>query len=416
MTNIESRVRRTVGRGLVGLLGVIWLMSFVLHLSDLFADRVAWVPIYVETNGDTSPPIVNGFWSGGTMHDGLRIGDVIVGVGERSAPPNSSFDFIAQALDQSRDGVVAIRVQRKNTEALVNVSLEPRPLPFRVALVSAVYGLISVCILLLAVPSRASLLIAAAGFLYGANIANFFGKDGNTALAGLIVACTCAALYWPVFANGVQCMAGAPLSALERAFPWIMTLHGILMFADVTGMPYGSPYSRSLFLLAQPLSLGFWFWIFIRSYQRAGADERKQLRWIILGISLAAVPVATAAIFSVVVPKGLPLYSISLTFSIAVPLAGAIAILRAGLFNVDRAVGGAAAYALVAVGFALMVELVGEPLAGHAASSFGLPNKLGQVALVAILAIGAQPVASRLKAYLDRILLVEQPSDDPPMA
>ena len=65
MAEIESAGLRGLGRGLVALLGVIWLASFVLHLGDLFAGRVAWVPIYVETKAEASPLIVSGFWSGG---------------------------------------------------------------------------------------------------------------------------------------------------------------------------------------------------------------------------------------------------------------------------------------------------------------------------------------------------------------
>ncbi|MBI3783771.1 MAG: GAF domain-containing protein [Deltaproteobacteria bacterium] len=146
----------------------------------------------------------------------------------------------------------------------------------------------------------------------------------------------------------------------------------------------------------------------IRNYRVAGPVGRRQLRWALFGMSIAAPTQAAAGALlgtsSSLDPWAQPL----LLLSVVVPLSVAIAIIRFDLFDIDRLISVTAAYAatLFVLSTTLLVAI--PQFAGILAAELDVQTtwvEIGFALTLAAIAIPAQAVARPL---VDRVFFKER--------
>lgn len=392
-------------RNVFGIVGVaasiiFWLGSLSFHVSDVFSGRLVWIPIYVEGDGDAV--IVTGFWDGADQRGGLRVGDRITSVGDTK--PSSQFEFMAAAVVAHQDALLTMMVQHDEGEVplAVTTSLQAVELPVRQTAMSIAFGLIGLLVVLKGRKSGASYLFASSTLIYGAHSAFFFGPTLETVILGSCVLAISSAFYWSLGLNAIQRISAQPLPTWQYFVPWVLVVSGLTTFAWVTGIPYGSPFAQTFALLLNPLSVVVTAAVYVATYRRTDETGRRALRWVALGVSAALIPIVLGAIVVLIIPEAVNIYMMSLTFTLLIPIAIAVAILRADLFNVDRVVSGAIAYAIVIGLVALALEFVVEPLVALLAKTVALPESIAQAVFVVAAALAARPVQQRLKPSIQR--------------
>lgn len=403
--------RFDTAKNLLGIVGIgaallLWVASLSFHVADILSGRLVWTPIYVKGDGDAV--IVTGFWDGADRRGELRVGDHIARVGD--IIPSSRFDFMAAAVVAHQDAQLTVTVQRDEGLASVSVALQPVELPIRQTAMSVAFGLIGLVIALKARRSDASYLFAGSMLMYGAHSAYFFGSTPETVVLGLCVLTISSALYWSLGLNAIQRISDQQLPTWQYFVPWVLVVSGLTTFAWVTGIPYGGPYAQTLALLLNPISFFVAAAVYVVTYRGTDEAGRRALRWVAFGMSAALIPIALGAVVGSLLPEAVSIYMMSLTFTLLIPLAIAVAILRADLFNVDRVVSGAIAYAIVISMVALALEFIVEPLVTLLAQAVTVPESIAQAVFVVAGALAARPVQRSLKPFIQRFFNQADPN------
>ena len=238
--------------------------------------------------------------------------------------------------------------------------------------------------------------------------ANFFGSRSET--------------YAAVTLHGVLLMVLPPLMC--RAFllfpydepqtnwrwrfgPWILAALGPLHLSR-----YGLGLPRAIGVPAVVIGTAAFFTVVLaimtRNYRLADRIGRRQIRWVILGTYLSALPAITAGTLTLFHAKLMDLYIVSLSAIGLLPLSILISIMRFNLFDIDRLISLTATYNILIVG-AVAIGIVVIPWTAETLLSIlGLNPTIGQL-LVAVtlglLVVTAQP---RLRRWIERVFFAER--------
>jgi class 3 adenylate cyclase len=144
------------------------------------------------------------------------------------------------------------------------------------------------------------------------------------------------------------------------------------------------------------------------SYLRSDALGRRQLRWTLLGVWLAALPALFILPVTVLDAKHIPLLFGALAAFAIVPVFLVISILRYNWFDVDRLLSATASYNLLGM-LLLGVGLVVAPRVGNAASGLlGVEAETGQTLTAFLLAVALVPAQRGLRPRLERLFFPER--------
>ncbi len=170
------------------------------------------------------------------------------------------------------------------------------------------------------------------------------------------------------------------------------------------GLPHEIPWLLYNFLLV--IQAPVLAWMAHRHYRLALPIQRKQIQWMVTAGLLTFILVVLAIILDGLI--GAPnhqafLYMGSIGF-LVLPIAFVLAIFKVDIIPIDRAIVTTATYAIIAVGLALTLEFVIEPLAGVASTYLGMSESAGQTALIVCIALGAPALKKRLEPFVLRSL------------
>ena len=169
------------------------------------------------------------------------------------------------------------------------------------------------------------------------------------------------------------------------------------------------PHTYAVDVLFTLLVIGTISW----NYYCADAVNRRKIRWVMIGVYLAFVPMLliqfTGALFEVG-EWFLWVQNFGLLFYAAVPISLFMAMRHYNLFDVDRLISGSIAYTILIVLFALMAESVVEPVAAQIAVYLGADAETGQLLFVGALAAFAIPIQSMLRPRIEALFFPGQQS------
>ncbi len=140
------------------------------------------------------------------------------------------------------------------------------------------------------------------------------------------------------------------------------------------------------------------------NYYCADLMNRRKIRWVLMGVYLAFVPILVIQFMGALLELGDWYYwlqNFGLLFYVAVPVSLFMAMRHFNLFDVDRLISGSLAYTFLIIIFALLAEGVIEPIAASLAVFLNADADTGQLIFVGALAALAIPIQSWLRPKIE---------------
>jgi len=147
-----------------------------------------------------------------------------------------------------------------------------------------------------------------------------------------------------------------------------------------------------------------------RAYWQSEPIERRQLRWIVLGLFISRLPRALFDGVSAIVPVPNEMLweELSGLFAIALPLGIAISVVGYHWLDIDRVISASAAATLVGVALLGGALAVVPPVARETSAVLGIDPEAGRLGLSMALAAVLVPVYRWLRPWLDQRLFAER--------
>ena len=394
----------------------LWVACAALHVKQLVHGQLAWVGVYVTTAPSPDAfPTVRGVWPGSApaASGGLAAGDRLRRVGNADLRGVGPIGFAARAyaaaderqtLDvpsaNERDGIA-----RETTIALVPVAFPWRLLPLAAAMV--ITGA-------LVLARRPGSRFAHAFFLldvaYGLHWTFFFGGPRLQTYAWLAVFVAASCVMLPLVLRAVLIFPAevAPAGGRVPRWPWLFAVFGPISSSWVYGVPFPPEVGFRAVFAVNVAFIVTLLAVLTRNFRRAGPIGRRQLKWVVLGISVGTVPVLAADVVAAVQPALWWLHEIAAIAEIAIPICVLIAIVRYDFLDVDRLITGAAVYSLLSV-LLLAAVLTAVPQAARAASlAADIDPRTVQLVLSVLVAAGLLPAQRALAPFVERLLFRER--------
>jgi hypothetical protein len=205
------------------------------------------------------------------------------------------------------------------------------------------------------------------------------------------------------FFPGDEVPGGASLAK----WPWLFSIAGLITGADLLGIvpPALLRYAGLIFEVTFTTTfLGY------SSYRFIHADPvtRRQIKWVLFGFYLAAVPTLGVEALVFVKAPIWPLGELVPIFYVFVPLCIFIAIVRFNLFDIDRLISATAAYTIVSALVIAGAITVLPDIAQAANKMVGLDHALGQFMLSLLLAAVIVPGSRYLRPRIERLFFSER--------
>ncbi len=146
-----------------------------------------------------------------------------------------------------------------------------------------------------------------------------------------------------------------------------------------------------------------------RAYWRSDPVGRRQLRWILFGTSVAALPRTLFLIARGIAPAiSEPWDQVSLLFLAAAPLGTAIAVVGYHFLDIDRLISASAAATLVGIALVGGALAVVPPVARGVSAAVGMDPEIGRLMLSMALAAVLVPAYRALRPWLDQRMFAER--------
>jgi signal transduction histidine kinase len=202
------------------------------------------------------------------------------------------------------------------------------------------------------------------------------------------------------------------MTALAVAVAWldptpISLAPGVRAIANPTGLR-GSPLNAANLWFTWPLGLLLLVVAavgLVLRYRRAAGEERHQIKWFAFAVAASMAGILVGVAFSFNTSGSSPATNIPLVLGlgIALPVASGVAILKYRLYGIDVVINrtlvfGALAVLITGVYVGIAVGI------GTLVGSGGKPNLGLSILATAIVAIGFQPVRSRLQRIANRLV------------
>jgi signal transduction histidine kinase len=140
-------------------------------------------------------------------------------------------------------------------------------------------------------------------------------------------------------------------------------------------------------------------------YRRSAGEERQQIKWVVYAIVLAAVSFAVSVPFSLssTYNSAATNAAIVVGFGIAMPVGFTVAILKYRLYGIDVVVNRTLVYGALAILITGVYVAIAVGI-GTLVGSGGKPNLGLSILATAVVAVGFQPVRSRLQHVANRLV------------
>ena len=351
----------------LALLGVLWTCALVLHVDLAVRGRLAWAPVYVSPAAapDALPEVI-GFWPETPSEStSLALGDGLVSAGSTSLAGADRSEVLAAVYASADDaGEVAFEVSRRGSRQSALLRLRPYNAPWSFTPVILGLGLAALIITLRAT-TAAGHAFAAMCIAYGLHWAAFLSGGGWRTEIGLPVYAAAIGLTGPLALRAFLLFPSG--NGAEPRWPWLFLLVAPLLTSWQIGAPLPADVGLPLLFASYALLVICVLLVVAQAYRRSDVRERRQLRWIVLGIYLALVPVGLAAVLGGLEPAWRPVYEWSLLALLAMPVCLTLALVRYNLFDIDRLISVTASYSLLVV-VALAISIGVAPRVAEAAS------------------------------------------------
>jgi len=404
---------RPLDAAVVLLLVPLWAVSFGLHLKEMLAGRLAWVPVFVSlAGGKDSYPSVSEFRSGARSGDpGLAVGDRLIRVGEAELRGVGPIGFAARVYAEAGpDLTVRTTYERAGVPGTAKVALIPMQHPWGIAplvCVLAITGLL-VFLRLPQVPIGRAFFLGAISFsthwsLFGG------GPPAQTYVwAGAFIAtslvmfplCLRPALLFPEEI--------APRGGRLPYWPWIFAVFGPFAASWVFATPFSQALGERGVYLTNVAFAGCYLWLLTRNYRRCEPIGRRQLKWVIYGFYLGMAPVLAIDLVTAVRPSLWWLHEVTPVALIPIPVCLLIAIMRYNLFDIDHLISLTAVYSFLSIVLLGAMMTVVPRLAAAASVTSGADPGLASLALSFLLAAGLVRAQRHLQPPVERFFFPER--------
>ncbi len=368
-------------------------------------------PVFIAAPaGESTAPAVSGQrakLAAGSPGD-LRPGDRLVRLGDISLIGVSPVGLFAAftehtrgrqqiAVDYLRDGV------RRSTTLTASSMIFFLPL----LLASSIFAIVAYLLW-----TRAPRDGAARGFaLCFANLAiylsaNFYGSAPAT-YAAMAIHVVSATLIGPLSIRATQRFPQSATAPPSGRWPWLFAAIGPLH----TGH-FGGPVPPSVGVPAAALLVAVLLVICLtittRAYHRADAIGRRRIRWALFGMYCATMPPIACAVISAYEPALVPIYYLSLTSMVFIPISLLIAIRRFNLFDIDRLISTATTYNVLTLVVTGVAAATVPRAAELVAAMLGTSQWLALTGLSLPFAGFVVHASRRLRPHIDRMFFSDR--------
>jgi len=398
---------RPIDRALGTALLAIWVLFFGLSIASQFR-HPGYTSVFVASPSDPNTyPTLTSFrpWLEG-RHSGLRIGDRLLRVGDAELRGVGPYGFYVRVAEQNaRDRQLPVVFERAGVRGETSLPVGSYAIFWPFLLPSLAFAVTAWLLLFRARPSPMVHAFAHAFGCIALVFATYVAGSRLETYAATAVNLAAWSLVLPLVVRASMCFPREemPTGRLARWAPWVFAIVGPLVASSRFGTPFASDIGESGAFGVMALAFATVVVVMTRNYPGADPIGRRQLRWVLLGFYLAAIPPMAGSALAAFDLRLTPIANLTLAATAIFPLSILVAVVRYNLFDIDRLISGTASYSILVLLLALGGELLLEPLSARAAASVGIDPSTGQITFVVVLAAILIPVQRTWRPLVDRI-------------
>lgn len=369
-------------------------------------------PVFVRADPRGGPPTLIDFRSGwNAKSSGLRTGDHLLRLGGRDLTGTGPLGLFVETARAGRAGQeVEVTYQRGSAIASTRIELPAGTWMWPALPLSLTWGALAILILTRSSWARAprnafwaSIGVALTAPLFGGGY--FQTILSATALslgaAGMAVFGVRFCISFLSSTGTFGAETGEARAARAETWPWIFAALAPLEASRDFGFFLPPAVGRDGFVGAVALSLGYGLWRLTGRVRHVSPIERRQLYWILFGLYWGAAPLTLAALLAITDERFNPLLAGTVALVAILPVVWVFAIYRFSMLDVDRIIGAATTYSVVA----LLLITVGAYVNSH----FLQQGSMMADVAIALLLIGLSVPGYRwLRPSIERLLFPER--------
>lgn len=401
-------------------LTTVWLICLVMHLGMVFGEGeylAAFVPAFDRTE-DGTPVLVALAADREQGGDDLAIGDRLISLnGEPlSGVTPIRFQFML-ANGFSELGKVDFLIERSTEQLPVSILASNPKISWSHLPPVIGYAAIAILVLLRAPNARGTRLFFTAFMTLAIFQTGIASGSGYQVVGGRLFFIFTGMVSFGLLVMWLISFPRPPTEAdaKPRVPLWVALIVPILWPLPRLNYYVNGPLAPENYVL-HTYSIDMLFTVLIIAilgwnYWCVDPANRRKIRWVLIGVYLAFVPIAVIQFTGAIFELGdwfFWLQSIGIFFYVAVPLSLFMAMRHFNLFDVDRVISGSVLYTVLIVLFALLAEGLFEPIAASMATSFGAEADTGQFIFVGLLAALAIPIQAYLRPKVDHLFFRNQ--------
>jgi len=394
---------------MLALLLPIWLVGFSLFVVEQLQGRPALPTLLVEpaAGPESHPRIVRLRLAGGEASD-VQLGDSVLRVGRRDLRGAGAVEFLAHSLASAGpDGTFSVELGRDGRRIDARAAFLPRS-TFRLGALALSFALTAVFLIFKAPHSRTTQVFLPAALVWSFTWLQFHGpRPEQTYLyVGLRTLAGC--LWAPLILRAALCFPEEVAPRRLPVWPWLFAPLGLTWSSMWFGVPLSIEVGTRLNPALGAAVIVTLLAVLTRSYVRAGAMGRRQVRWVLWGIWLALLPILAAVTASAIDPAFQSLWNFSLWGLIVIPVAIFVAVTRFELLDIDRLLSATVSYTVLTVTMVAGLLTVLPVLVGWIVDQLGIAPEVAHVALAVLVAPLVVAGERSLRPHLERLFFAER--------
>ncbi len=402
---------RPIDRALGTALLAIWVLFFGLSVASQFR-HPGYTSVFVASPTDPDGyPTLTSFrpWLEGRQ-SGLRVGDRLLRVGDADLRGVGPYGFYVRIAEQNaRDRQLPVVYERAGVRGETSLPVGSYAIFWPFLLPSLAFAATAWLLLFRARPSPMVHAFARAFGCIALVFATYVAGSRLETYAATALNLAAWSLVLPLVVRASMCFPReeTPAGRLAKWAPWVLVIVGPLVASSRFGTPFSSDTGETGAFALMALAFATVVVVMTRNYPGADPIGRRQLRWVLLGFYLAAIPPMAGSALAAYDLRLTPIANLTLAATVIFPLSILVAVVRYNLFDIDRLISGTASYSILVLLLALGGEVLLEPLSARAAASVGIDPAAGQVTFVVLLAAILIPFQRAWRPLVDRIFFHE---------
>lgn len=402
---------RPIDRALGAALLAIWVLFFGLSVASQFR-HPGYTSVFVASPADPNGyPTLTSFrpWLQGRQ-SGLRIGDRLLQIGDADLRGLGPYSFYVRVAGQNaRDRQLPVVFERAGVRGETSLPVGSYAIFWPFLPPSLAFAVATWLLLFRARPSPMVHAFAHAFGCIALVFATYVAGSRLETYAATVVNLAAWSLVLPLVVRASMCFPREemPRRRLACWAPWIFAIVGPFVASSRFGTPFASDIGESGAFGLMAAAFATVVVVMTRNYPGADPIGRRQLRWVLLGFYLAAIPPMAGSALAALDLRLTPIANLTLAATAIFPLSILVAVVRYNLFDIDRLISGAASYSILVLLLALGGELLLEPLSARAAASVGIDPAAGQVTFVVLLAAILIPFQRTWRPLVDQLFFRE---------